>query len=100
MRFYIYATLSSSKERQKYNPNAKLRRPPLLHLRRLTVDADYSLPVLGGFDVVAYWTLPGGAEPVLGTQAFTALYGNYRFLFSSTENLRAFEVMISGGFCV
>lgn len=64
--------------------------PPAL--RRLTVDADLSLPVLGGFDVVAYWTLPDGAEPVLGTSALMALYGNYRFFFSSIENLRAFEV--------
>lgn len=57
-----------------------------------TADSDFSLPVLGGYDVVAYWTLPDGAEPVLGKPALMSLYGHYRFFFSSIENLRTFEV--------
>ena len=52
----------------------------------------YDLPVLKGVDVVAYWTLPDGAEPVIGTPNLMASYGEYRFFFSSIVNLRAFEV--------
>lgn len=57
--------------------------------------ADVSFPVLGGVDVVAYWGLSEGAEPVSGTPALMALYGDYRFYFSSIENLRTFEVLES-----
>eukprot|EP00752_Nemacystus_decipiens_P016488 g14739.t1 len=66
---------------------------------------DYSLPVLTGVDVVAYWSLPAGAEPVLGKPDLTSQYGNYRFYFSSIENLQTFEsnpdkyVPAFGGFC-
>lgn len=52
----------------------------------------FDLPVLGGVDVVAYWDLPAGAEPVLGTSDLMALWGDYRFFFSSIENLRTFQV--------
>lgn len=54
--------------------------------------ADTSLPVLGGVDVVAYWALSEGATPVHGTPTLTAMFGDYRFFFSSIENLRTFEV--------
>ena len=43
---------------------------------------------------MAYWTLPDGAEPVMGTSNLMAEYGDYRFYFSSIVNLRAFEVRI------
>ncbi|CAN0038582.1 unnamed protein product, partial [Hapterophycus canaliculatus] len=62
-------------------------------------------PVLRGVDVVAYWTLPDGGEPVAGTPNLMATFGSYRFFFSSIENLRTFEkdplkyLPAWGGFC-
>ncbi|CAN0031532.1 unnamed protein product [Ectocarpus sp. 12 AP-2014] len=66
---------------------------------------DTHLPVLGGVDVVAYWALSAGSKPVFGTPNLVALFGDYRFYFSSIENLRTFEsdpvkyIPAWGGFC-
>lgn len=57
--------------------------------------ADTSLPVLGGVDVVAYWALPEGSVSVLGTADLVGLFRDYRFFFSSIENLRTFEVRVT-----
>ncbi|CAB1112120.1 unnamed protein product [Ectocarpus sp. CCAP 1310/34] len=51
----------------------------------------FDLPVLGGVDVVEYWSLPLAAEAVLGSPNLMSVFGNYRFFFSSVENLRVFE---------
>ncbi|CAM9169713.1 unnamed protein product [Ectocarpus sp. 8 AP-2014] len=51
----------------------------------------FDLPVLGGVDVVEYWRLPSAAEAVLGSPNLMSVFGNYRFFFSSVENLRVFE---------
>ncbi|CAN0483288.1 unnamed protein product [Ectocarpus sp. 12 AP-2014] len=65
----------------------------------------FDLPVLGGVDVVEYWRLPLAAEAVLGSPNLMSVFGNYRFFFSSVENLRVFEndklkyVPAWGGFC-
>ncbi|CAM9696830.1 unnamed protein product [Scytosiphon promiscuus] len=67
--------------------------------------ADTGLPVLAGVDVVAYWTLPGGASPILGSHNLMSMFQGYRFFFSSIENLRTFEsdpltyLPAWGGFC-
>lgn len=53
---------------------------------------DYSFPVLNGVDLVAYFSLAAGAAPVYGTENYMAVFGNYRFYFSSVENLQEFEV--------
>ncbi|CAN0039334.1 unnamed protein product [Ectocarpus fasciculatus] len=66
---------------------------------------DTHFPVLAGVDVVAYWALPEGSKPVFGTPNLVALFGDYRFYFSSIENLRTFEsdplkyIPAWGGFC-
>lgn len=52
----------------------------------------FDLPVLGGVDVVEYWRLPLAAEPVLGSPNLMSVLGDYRFFFSTVENLRVFEV--------
>lgn len=52
----------------------------------------FDLPILGGVDVVEYWNLPAGADPVLGKSTLMAFLGDYRFFFSTIENLRWFEV--------
>ncbi|CAM9998835.1 unnamed protein product [Ectocarpus sp. 6 AP-2014] len=65
----------------------------------------FDLPVLGGVDVVEYWRLPSAAEAVLGSPNLMSVFGNYRFFFSSVENLLVFEhdklkyVPAWGGFC-
>ncbi|CAN0431229.1 unnamed protein product [Pylaiella littoralis] len=67
--------------------------------------ADTSLPVLGGVDVVSFWALSEEEAPVRGTPTLMAPFGDYRFFFSSIENLRAFErnpvkyIPAYGGFC-
>lgn len=53
---------------------------------------DFSLPVLAGVDVVAYFSLNEGEPPVYGTENYMALFGAYRFYFGSMGNLRTFEV--------
>ncbi|CAN0007944.1 unnamed protein product [Ascophyllum nodosum] len=66
---------------------------------------DFTLPVLAGVDVVAFFSLPPGATPVVGSENRMALFGDYRFYFSSIENLRLFEneplkfIPAWGGFC-
>lgn len=53
---------------------------------------DKSVPVLQGYDVVAYQYLTPGAPPVMGSDEFTSeLYG-YTFWFSSQDNKEAFDV--------
>lgn len=59
---------------------------------------DFTLPVLAGVDVVAYFSLPPGAAPVFGSKNRVAFFGNYRFYFSSIENLRLFEVRLFRGY--
>ncbi|CAM9990644.1 unnamed protein product [Ectocarpus sp. 12 AP-2014] len=62
----------------------------------------FDLPVLGGVDVVEYWRLPLAAEAVLGSPNLMSVFGNYRFFFSSVENLRNDKlkyVPAWGGFC-
>ncbi|CAM9210341.1 unnamed protein product [Ectocarpus fasciculatus] len=60
----------------------------------------FDLPVLGGVDVVEYWRLPLAAEPVLGSPNLMSVLGDYRFFFSTAENLRVFEYVPAwGGFC-
>lgn len=80
--------------------NTPLRLPLLsLFLFFLAMLADLSLPVLAGVDVVAYWTLPGGATPVLGSHNLMSIFQGYRFFFSSIENLRTFEVRVRESSC-
>ena len=48
---------------------------------------------LQGVDLVAYFSLGEGDEPVLGSSDHVAAYGDYRFKFSSAKNRALFEVM-------
>lgn len=50
------------------------------------------MPVLNGVDLVAYFSLDADAAPVYGTENYMAVFGNYRFYFSSMENFQKFEV--------
>ncbi len=43
---------------------------------------------VGGYDLVSYHTSDG---PVMGVQEFSSALGEFTYLFSSQENLRAFE---------
>lgn len=53
---------------------------------------DLSLPVLMGADLVAYFSLEEHGEAIFGFADYEAVYGGYRFLFSSAENKALFEV--------
>lgn len=53
---------------------------------------DFTLPVLGGIDVVAYSDLHEGDPPVFGNENLMTVYYGYRFNFSMLENLLDFEV--------
>ena len=45
---------------------------------------------VGGVDVVAYWSLEAGADPVPGSDEFATAYKGVNWRFSSQENLDAF----------
>ena len=60
---------------------------------------------VGGFDVVAYFGLEQGSDPVAGSDEFTTQYQGASWRFSSQENLDKFIVSPSryspefGGYC-
>ncbi|CAN0304134.1 unnamed protein product, partial [Discosporangium mesarthrocarpum] len=64
-----------------------------------------SLPVLEGVDVVAYYQLDPGADPVHGVSSIRAYLNNYAFYFSTEENKQVFQANpwkyapAWGGFC-
>eukprot|EP00054_Salpingoeca_dolichothecata_P032043 m.265433 g.265433 ORF g.265433 m.265433 type:complete len:79 (-) comp29009_c0_seq1:441-677(-) len=45
-------------------------------------------PVLGGYDVVAYFT---ASQPTKGSSNYTASYRNYTFQFASSTNANIFK---------
>lgn len=45
-----------------------------------------------GVDLVAYFTLAEGDEPVLGSPSYVSTFAGYSFQFSSAKNLALFEV--------
>lgn len=66
------------------------------HVPSLTSTADcagdVSRPVLAGADVVEYFNIPAGSEPVIGKGSISTLHNGYLFFFNSTENRGLFEV--------
>lgn len=62
-------------------------------------------PVMGGYDIVAYWSLPNGANGTKGLKEFSASYNDYEFRFSTWENQQKFLINPSkylpqwGGYC-
>lgn len=52
----------------------------------------FDLPVLAGADVVSYFSLEEGELPAFGTETLMAVHENYRYYFSTIENLWKFEV--------
>lgn len=66
------------------------------HLPSLTSTADcagdVSRPVLAGADVVEYFNIPAGSEPVIGKSSISTQHNGYLFFFNSTENRALFEV--------
>eukprot|EP00752_Nemacystus_decipiens_P017527 g15708.t1 len=67
-----------------------------------TAGADFAMQ---GVDLVAYFSLAHGDEPVLGSTTHVSTFGSYSFLFSSANNLALFEedpltyLPAWGGFC-
>lgn len=55
------------------------------------------LPVLGGVDVVAYFSLEAGAAAMFGYETHQYHVGGYKFYFVSEENKKIFEVSEDGG---
>lgn len=47
---------------------------------------------LQGVDLVAYFSLAEGDEPVLGSPEHVAAYGDFQFKFSSAKNKALFKV--------
>lgn len=66
---------------------------------------DFTLPVLQGVDLVAYWFLEQDAPAVMGSEDNASTYNGYLFYFSSAENQKLFEenpekyMPAYGGFC-
>jgi YHS domain-containing protein len=67
-------------------------------------------PVLGGYDMVAYFSLDADADGVLGSSDYSSTYGSdednlYTFYFSTAENKALFDASPTdylpkyGGFC-
>lgn len=62
-------------------------------------------PVLDGRDVVAYWSLDGDADAVVGDPRHATTFAGYSFHFASRENQALFEANPTkyvpqwGGFC-
>lgn len=62
-------------------------------------------PVFAGYDVVAYQSLPSGADGVFGVVDFIAEYANRTWWFASLQNMRLFQAdpqryaPAYGGFC-
>lgn len=62
-------------------------------------------PVLGGADVVAYFSLDAGSAATAGSAALNATYGGYSFYFSTAANRALFDADPTayapqfGGFC-
>lgn len=54
-----------------------------------TAGADFAMQ---GVDLVAYFTLAEGDEPVLGSPSYVSTFAGYSFQFSSATNLALFEV--------
>lgn len=52
---------------------------------------------LEGVDLVAYFSLAEGDEPLLGSPKYVSTYGDYNFQFSSARNLALFEVCLNTG---
>jgi hypothetical protein len=64
------------------------------------------LPVLGGVDVVAYWSIGANAtKPVMGSVNFSYAWNGYTWWFKTCENLKKFALKESqyapsyGGYC-
>lgn len=53
---------------------------------------DLSQPVLMGADLVAYFSLEEDEGAIFGVWEYQAMYGGYRFVFSTEENKALFEV--------
>ena len=45
-----------------------------------------------GVDLVAYFSLAEGDDPVIGSTSYVSTFGSYSFQFSSATNLALFEV--------